>query len=77
MNQNQMKSAYFTIHAGKNPPPQNDCQLKSGFVFKSTSFTSSTFPIQPDFSKNQLAAITLRATSHTDQLMEYVNTRWM
>jgi hypothetical protein len=28
---NWMKSAYFTIHLGKNPPPQNGCQLKSGF----------------------------------------------
>jgi hypothetical protein len=29
-----MKSAYFTIHPGKNPPPQNVCGLKSGFVLK-------------------------------------------
>ena len=27
----QMKSAYFTIHPGKNPPPQNGCRLKSVF----------------------------------------------
>ena len=26
---NQMKSAHFTIHPGKNAPPQNGCQLKS------------------------------------------------
>ena len=26
---NRMKSAYFTIHPGKNPPPQNGCWLKS------------------------------------------------
>ena len=32
-------------------------------VFLSTSFTSSTFPIQPDFSQNQLAAITLNTGS--------------
>jgi hypothetical protein len=65
-----MKSAYFTIHPGKNPPPQNDCQLKSVFFFfkfflnfKSTGFTSSTFPIHPDFSQNQPAAITLNTGS--------------
>jgi hypothetical protein len=58
-----MKSAYFTIHPGKNPPPQNGCQLTSGFFFQSTGFTSSTFPIQPDFSQNQLAAITLNTGS--------------
>jgi len=45
-----MESAYFTIHLGKNPPPQNGCRLKSVFFLKSTGFTSSTFPIQPDFS---------------------------
>jgi hypothetical protein len=28
-----MKSPYFTIHPGKNPPPQNGCWLKSVFVF--------------------------------------------
>ena len=34
--------------------------------FKSTSFTSSTFPIQPDFSRIQPAAITLNTGSlHT------------
>jgi hypothetical protein len=46
----------------KNPPPQNGCRLKSVFVFKSTGFTSSTFPIQPNFSQNQLAAITLNTS---------------
>ena len=36
------------------------------FYFKSTSFTSSTFPNQPDFSQNQLAVITLNIGSpHT------------
>ena len=33
------------------------------FLFKSTGFTSSTFPIQPDFSQNQPAAITLNIGS--------------
>jgi hypothetical protein len=63
MNQIGWKSAYFTIHLGKNPPPQNGCQLKYGFGFKSTGFTSSTLPIQPDFSQNQPAAITLNTGS--------------
>jgi hypothetical protein len=54
-----MKSAYFTIHMGKNPPPQIGCR----FLFKSTDFTSSTFPIQPDFSQNQPAAITQNTSS--------------
>jgi hypothetical protein len=55
-----MKFAYFTIHLDQNPP-QNGCRLKSVFVFifKSTGFKSSTFPIQPDFPQNQPAAITL------------------
>jgi hypothetical protein len=60
---NMMNSAYFTIHPGKNPPPQNGCRLKSVVFFKSTGFTSSTFPIQPDFSQNQPAAITLNTGS--------------
>jgi hypothetical protein len=29
----RMRSAHFTIHLGKNPPPQNGCQLKSVFFF--------------------------------------------
>ena len=58
---NRIKRAYFTIHPGKNPPPQNGCWLKSiCFLFKSTGFTSSTFRIQPEFSQNQPAAITLK-----------------
>jgi len=64
---NQMKSTYFTIHPGKNPPPQNGCRLKSVFIhlfiFKSTDFTSSTFPIQPNFPQNHPAAITLNTRS--------------
>ena len=32
-------------------------------LFKSTGFTSSTFPIQLDFSQNQLATITLNTGS--------------
>ena len=35
---NRMKSAYFIIHLGKNPPPQNGCRLKSVLFFK-TSFS--------------------------------------
>jgi hypothetical protein len=31
---NKMKSAYFTIHPGKNLPPQNACRLKSVFFSK-------------------------------------------
>jgi hypothetical protein len=58
-----MKSTCFTIHAGKNPPPQNGCRFKSDYSFKSIGFTSSTFPIQPDFSQNQPAAITLNTGS--------------
>jgi hypothetical protein len=33
------------------------------FFYKGTGFTSSTFPIQPDFSQNQPAAITLNTDS--------------
>jgi hypothetical protein len=58
-----MKSAYFTIHPDKDPPLQNGCRLKSVFVSKSTGFTSSTFPIPPDFSQNQPAAVTLNIGS--------------
>jgi hypothetical protein len=61
----RMKSAYFTIHPGKHSPPQNGCWLKSVFFlsYKSTGFTSSTFPIQPDFSQNQPAAMILNTGS--------------
>jgi hypothetical protein len=31
---NRMQSAYFTIHPGENPPPQNGCRLKSAFFLK-------------------------------------------
>ena len=55
---NQMKSTYSTIHPGINLPPQNGCRLKSVFFI-----TSSTFPIQPDFSQLQQAAITLNTGS--------------
>jgi hypothetical protein len=44
--------AYFTLHAVKMVACSNP-------FFLSTGFTSSTFPIQPDFSQNQPAAITL------------------
>jgi hypothetical protein len=46
-----MKSAYFTIHPGKNPPPQNGCRLKS-VIFLKHRVHISTFPTQPDFSQN-------------------------
>ena len=46
---NQMKSAYFTVYPGRNPPPQNGYRLKSVFFVKSNGFISSTFPIQLDF----------------------------
>jgi hypothetical protein len=58
-----MKSAYFTFHPGRNPPPQNGCRLKSVLFFKTTGFTSSTFPIQPDFSQNQPDTVTLHTGS--------------
>jgi hypothetical protein len=61
-----MKFAYFiTIHPGKNPPPpQNGCRLKSvKFFYQKRRFHISTFPIQPDFSQNQPAAITLDTRS--------------
>jgi hypothetical protein len=64
---NRMNSAYFIIHPGKSPPPQNDCRLKSDFKNKNkkqknNGSTSSTFPIQPGFSQNQPAAITLNTS---------------
>jgi hypothetical protein len=37
--------------------------LKSVLFFKTTGLTSSTFPIQPDVSQNQPAAITLNTGS--------------
>jgi hypothetical protein len=58
-----MQTAYITIHRGKNPPPQNGSWLKSVFLIKSTGFTSSTFPTQPDFSQNQPDFITLNICS--------------
>jgi hypothetical protein len=65
MNQTGWNVPYFTIHPGVNPPPQNAYRLKSVFFFffQSTGFTSSAFPIQPVFSQNQPAAITLNTGS--------------
>jgi hypothetical protein len=40
------------------------------FVFKKHRFTSSTFPIQPDFPQNQPAAITLLNTGPPRTLLE-------
>jgi hypothetical protein len=57
-----MKSAYFTLHPGKNFSFSKWLQVVF-FYRKSTGFASSTFPIQLDFSKNQLAAITLNTGS--------------
>jgi hypothetical protein len=31
---NRMKSTYFIIYLGKNPPPQNGCRLKSVLLLK-------------------------------------------
>jgi hypothetical protein len=39
-----MKSACFTTHPGKNPPPQNGCRLKSVFSFKRHRFHILHFP---------------------------------
>ena len=51
------------------------CRLKPIFIsFKSTGFTSSTFPIQPDFSQNQPAAITLNTGSPRALIL--MNTWW-
>jgi hypothetical protein len=59
---NRMKSAYFKIHPGKKSSSSKWLPVEISF-FLSTGFTSSTFPIQPDFSQNQLAAITLNTGS--------------
>ena len=40
---NWMKSTYFTIHPGKNPPPPNGCRLKS-VVFSKHMFPILHFP---------------------------------
>jgi hypothetical protein len=52
-----MKSAYFTIHPGKISSSSKwlPVEIRFVFVFKNTGFTSSTFPIQPDFSQDQPA----------------------
>jgi len=41
---NRMKTAYFTIHPGKSPPPQKGCQLKSSFFFWKHRFHILQFP---------------------------------
>ena len=61
---NRMKSTYSTTHPGKKI-----LLLKMAaswnlfFCFETTTFASSNFPIQPDFSQNQLYAITLNTGS--------------
>jgi hypothetical protein len=57
-----MKSTYFTIHSDKNPPPQNDCRLKSPFFLKHR-FRILHFPNSTGLSQNQPAAITLHTGS--------------
>ena len=56
---NRMNSAYFTIHRGKKSSSPKWLPVENRCFFKIAGFVSSTFPIQPDFSQNQLAAITL------------------
>jgi hypothetical protein len=46
-----MKSAYFTIHPGKNPPPQNGCQLKSIFFSKAPVSHPPLSQFNPTFQK--------------------------
>ena len=59
---NRMEYAYFIIHQGKILLLKMVANWNP-FFKKSTGFTSSTFPIQPDFSQNQPAAITLNTGS--------------
>ena len=56
---NPMKSAYFTIHRVNILLLKMVVGWNPFCFFKSTSFTSSTFPIQQDFSQNQPVAIIL------------------
>ena len=60
---NQMRSAYFTIHPGKNPPPQNGCQLKPVSFFKASVSHPPLSQLNRNFSQNQPAAITLNTGS--------------
>ena len=81
---NQMKYAYFKIHPDNYLPPHNNCQLKSAlfvsilFCFVlfclNIGFTSSIFPIQSDFSQNQLAVITLNTGSPRTLIQSHL--RW-
>jgi len=60
---NHMTYAYFIIHLGLSSSSEwfpVEIRFKK---IKSTCFTSSTFPIQADFSQNQPAAITLNTCS--------------
>jgi hypothetical protein len=62
-----MKPAYFTSHPDKKP------RLKSVFFERHrTGFTSSTFPIPPDFSPNQPAAITLNTGSPRTLILHFI-----
>ena len=56
---NRMEYAYFIIHQGEILLLKMVANWNP-FFKKSTGFTSSTFPIQPDFSQNQPAVITLK-----------------
>jgi hypothetical protein len=44
-----MKSAYFVIHHVRNPPPQNGCRLKYGFLFLKHWFHILCFPNSSGF----------------------------
>jgi hypothetical protein len=60
---NWMKSTYFTIRMGKILLPKLVASRNPIFFLKNIGFTSSTFPIQLDFSQNQPTAITLNTSS--------------
>jgi hypothetical protein len=46
-----MKSAYFTIHPRKNPPPQNGCRLKSVSCLKAPVSHPPLFQFNRTFHK--------------------------
>jgi hypothetical protein len=70
---NWMKSAYFIINPGRKPPPQNGCQLKSGFFLKAPVSHPPLSQFNRTFQQNQPAAITLN-TGSPQTLLLSINT---
>jgi hypothetical protein len=59
-----MKSTYFKINPGKNPPPQNSCWLKSVYFLKAPDSHPPLSQFNRTFHKTNRLPLHLRAGLH-------------